>query len=471
MPVTLDRIENVEDVLSENDELLLTVDDIGHDMGEFPEIAPLREELALSVDSLGLYLSQCHQIMRLSAEEEKVLGRQVEDGKHLFHVGQNWITEHDSSPSGIDLLLALMGRFSQAYLLFEELCRYLGIPWEESVANKVLNPDLRDIIDNSIDQDLCNSMAMRTGMSQTQMLKALTQFSLDSRLIPWDIIWRVSGKYSTTEFDEALQLPEFHNELGNHHNLIDAHFKQVEQRALQASERMVQSNLLLVVSVAKKYSGRGVPLIDLVQEGNIGLMRAVQKYDYRRGFRFSTYAHWWIREAIGRAIADQSRTIRIPGHMIGMITKLSRASSRLCQEYGRQPTIEELVSEMGVSRQEVEWLLKVSDSEPVSLETPVDVEGSELGHFIEDKTVPDPVEVVTANLLQEQLYGALKSLPTRERYIIEMRFGLGDECSKTLEDIGVELGLTKERVRQLEKKALAKLRHSTISRKLIDYLQ
>jgi len=233
---------------------------------------------------------------------------------------------------------------------------------------------------------------------------------------------------------------------------------------------MVQANLRMVISVAKGHGDRGVPLPDLIQEGNIGLMQAVQKFDHRRGYKFSTYAIPWIWQAVNRAVNEQSRIMRLPGHLIDTLKKLAQASNRLSQELGRQPTERELASEMGVSPEKVEWLLKVSSGGAISMETPVGEEGTQLGDFIGDREVPEPEEEANASLLKEQLSEALESLTPREQRVIELRFGLDNEYNRTLEEVGVELGLTKERIRQIEKEALAKLRHPSLSRKLIGYL-
>jgi len=233
---------------------------------------------------------------------------------------------------------------------------------------------------------------------------------------------------------------------------------------------MIQANLRLVVSVAKGHIDWGVPMLDLIQEGNIGLMQAVRKFDHRRGCKFSTYAIPWIWQAINRAVNDQSRMVRLPGHVVDDLTKLVRARNSLAQKLGRQPTEKELASETGLPSKKIESLLKVISGVPVSLDTPVGEDGSQLGDFIADQAILQPEEQSTASLLREELSKTLESLTPRERRIIELRFGLGNEYSRTLAEVGTELDLSKERIRQIEKEALAKLRHPSHSRELIGYL-
>lgn len=310
------------------------------------------------------------------------------------------------------------------------------------------------------------STVMLTGDPVRMYLKEIGKVDLLTASEEVDLAMKIEAGLEATEKLEAAEAGELELTRAEIRRLT-----RIENVGLEAKQALISANLRLVVSIAKRYVGRGMLFLDLIQEGNLGLIRAVEKFDYQKGFKFSTYATWWIRQAITRAIADQARTIRIPVHMVETINKLVRVQRQLLQDLGRDPTPEEIGAEMDMSADRVREIQKISQ-EPVSLETPIgEEEDSQLGDFIEDSQAIVPPDAASFSMLQEQLTQVLDSLADRERKVIELRFGLVDGHPRTLEEVGREFGVTRERIRQIESKTLAKLRHPSRSSKLKDYIE
>ena len=349
-----------------------------------------------------------------------------------------------------------MAKKKKNVLEYQEISDFFAdMPLEEEQFEKILdaleqsNVDVLRITDDEVVDDIILTDEDDVDMENLD-LTIPDGISLED---PVRMYLKEIGKVPLLSADEEIELAQ-RMELGDQ----------------EAKKRLAEANLRLVVSIAKRYVGRGMLFLDLIQEGNLGLIKAVEKFDYRKGYKFSTYATWWIRQAITRAIADQARTIRIPVHMVETINKVIRVSRQLLQELGREPTPEEIAEEMNMPVDRVREILKISQ-EPVSMETPIgEEEDSHLGDFIEDDKVPVPADAAAFTLLKEQLVEVLGTLTEREQKVLRLRFGLDDGRARTLEEVGKEFKVTRERIRQIEAKALRKLRHPSRSRKLKDYL-
>lgn len=477
-------------------------------------------------DPVKMYLHEIGRGQLLTADDEKWLACRLEEANRLKDTIDELELLLDGPPTPVQVVVAVYTRVYNHRDLLTELSSILHLSPIHDVPSFLVNPRLREAIDYYLDPMRLEEIASWCGKDPEDVRADIVAISVDTRLLPSSVrrlLSRASG------LDDLPRPSVFAEMLGDGGLDLSDHLNGIRREASRAESKLTEANLRLVVSVAKKYLNRGMAFLDLIQEGNLGLMRAVGKFDHRRGFKFSTYATWWIRQAVSRAIADQSRTIRVPVHMVEVINRLSRVSRELVQGLGREPSHEEVALMMGffdeileidlieevlaqsarlgkapprdvtpeirrdlilgsgilsvpaelpyplrdqveAASSRVQEAVKVA-RQPVSLEAPIgEEEDNHLGDLLPDSSSPAPVEIATQKLLQEQVENVLASLTNRERRVLQLRFGLDDGHPRTLEEVGKEFGVTRERIRQIEAKALRKLRHPSRSKKLRAYL-
>jgi len=435
-----------------------------------PGLAPTGGELL--EHSPETYVTQLGRTPLLGAAEEQLLGRYIEQSKYLSRLEKKLQDDCGRRATAVEVLLAMAGQLAASGQLFEALCRELGVPSWDGIDEALLYPGLRGAIDGYIDASLVQAVSNELGFSPERTTHALIEFSLASALVPWHSLAGLVGPGGLEQLQGWVRSPELRHRLERSELELSRHFRRVHDDGQRAFDHFVCSNVRLVIAVTKRYANADMPFIDLVQEGIVGLIRAATRFDHHRGHKFSTYATWWVRQSLGRAIAEQSRPFRLPRDMMGKIGTLHRVEERFSQEHGRLPRRDELAHEMGITPYKVDELRHAASPSVTSLQAVIgdDEEETVLADIIEDRTTPSPVDEASESLLRQQVDAVLQSLAPRERRVVQLRFGFTGGRSHTLAETGAELGVTKQRVQQLEARALAALRQHSGIDALRDYL-
>ncbi len=439
------------------------------DDDEFSAMVGTREYES-SADIEQLWMREIGAVPLLSNKEVVELARTVEEGEVLNEIAYGFIRKSGVSADGPHFALALLRRAIALDEVTSVMARNAGVAETKGLLATITDPAFRTMSDAVYSKELFDELMAVVG-SKAKLEHAVRELSVAARILPHEVIELAGSGRKAGELAEVVNDDKFIEQLYSMESELERHFDGIKEQAKSARDQLVQANMRLVVSVAKRHLNWGLPLLDLVQEGAVGLMRAVEKFEYRKGYRFSTYATWWIMQAVRRAVDEQGRMIRIPVHMAEKMHKLNRTRRDLTMSSGRQATSEELSEAMETSPGFVEMLEDLRHLQPLSLDLPVGEDGdTSLGDLVEDEAAPAPEDMASNSVLRDQIREMLKVLPERERRIIELRFGLVDGKEWTLEEVGKTMNLTRERIRQLEKGALRKLRKPSNARQLVGAL-